>query len=105
MWSGPPRQRPAASQAPGRLDSAHPSRNLGVSPASAHLHGLRRPDLCHVACRGAERGFRPRLQALLAVLAGGYRLGTRPIRQLGQDLFGLSISTGMVAKLERSTTE
>jgi transposase len=49
--------------------------------------------------------FGPRLQALLAVLAGGYRLGKRPIRQLVQDLFGLSISTGMVAKLEQSTAE
>jgi transposase len=49
--------------------------------------------------------FGPRLQALLAVLAGGYRLGKRPIRQLAYDLFGLSISTGMVAKLERATAE
>jgi transposase len=49
--------------------------------------------------------FGPRLQALLAVLAGGYRLGKRPIRQLTHDLFGLSISTGMVAKLERATAE
>jgi hypothetical protein len=38
-------------------------------------------------------------------LAGAYRLGKRPIRQLAQDLFGLSISTGMVAKLEQSTAE
>jgi transposase len=49
--------------------------------------------------------FGPRLQALLAVLAGGYRLGKRPIRQLAHDLFGLSISTGMVAKLERATAD
>lgn len=49
--------------------------------------------------------FGPRLQALLAILAGGYRLGKRPIRQLTHDLFGLSISTGMVAKLERATAE
>jgi transposase len=49
--------------------------------------------------------FGPRLQAVLAVLAGAYRLGKRPIRQLAHDLFGLSISTGMVAKLERSTAE
>src|SRR4051794_13641244 len=48
--------------------------------------------------------FGPRLQAVLAVLAGGYRLGKRPIRQLAHDLFGLSISTGMVAKLEQATT-
>src|SRR5579871_28115 len=49
--------------------------------------------------------FGPRLQALLTLLAGGYRLGKRPIRQLAHDLFGLSISTGMVAKLERSTAD
>ncbi len=49
--------------------------------------------------------FGPRLQALLAILAGGYRLDKRPIRQLAHDLFGLSISTGMVAKLERSTDD
>jgi transposase len=49
--------------------------------------------------------FGLRLQALLAVLAGGYRLGKRPTRQLAQDLFGLSISTGMVAKLERATAD
>jgi transposase len=49
--------------------------------------------------------FGPRLQAVLAVLAGGYRLGKRPIRQLAHDLFGLSISTGMIAKLERSTAD
>ncbi len=47
--------------------------------------------------------FGPRLQAVLALLAGAYRLGKRPVRQLAHDLFGLSISTGMVAKLERST--
>src|SRR3954467_2355259 len=49
--------------------------------------------------------FGPRLQGVLAFVAGGYRLGKRPIRQLAHDLFGLSISTGMVAKLERSTAE
>jgi transposase len=42
---------------------------------------------------------------VLAILAGGYRLGKRPIRQLAHDLFGLSISTGMVAKLERATAD
>src|SRR5262249_26242595 len=47
--------------------------------------------------------FGPRLQSVLAILAGGYRLGKRPIRQLAQDLFGLSISTGLIAKLEGPT--
>ena len=32
-------------------------------------------------------------------------LGKRPIRRLAHDLFGLSISTGTVAKLERSTAD
>jgi len=61
---------------------------------------------CASVPAGVSTGaFGPRLQALLAVLAGGYRLGKRPIRQLAHDLFGLSISTGMVAKLERATAE
>jgi transposase len=45
--------------------------------------------------------FGPRLRAILSVLAGAYRLGKRPIRQLALDLLGLSISTGMICRLER----
>ncbi len=45
--------------------------------------------------------FGPRLRAILSVLAGAYRLGKRPIRQLASDLLGLSISTGMISRLER----
>lgn len=47
--------------------------------------------------------FGPRLQAVLALFSGGYRIGKRGVRQLASDLFGLSISLGMVAKLERQT--
>jgi transposase len=61
---------------------------------------------CASLPRGVPAGaFGPRLQAVLGVLAGGYRLGKRPIRQLANDLFGLSISTGMIAKLKRSTAD
>jgi transposase len=49
--------------------------------------------------------FGPRLRAILSVLAGAYRLGKRPIRQLASDLLGLSISTGMICRLERQTTD
>ena len=49
--------------------------------------------------------FGPRLRAILTVLAGGYRLGKRPIRQLVFDLLGLRISTGMIARLERRGAE
>lgn len=51
---------------------------------------------------GVPRGaFGPRLQAVLSLLAGAYRLGKRPIQSLAADLFGLRISTGMVCKRER----
>jgi transposase len=40
------------------------------------------------------------LQAVLATLAGGYRLSKRQVQQMVGDLFGLSIATGMVSKLE-----
>src|SRR3954466_9885708 len=45
--------------------------------------------------------FGPRLRAVLSVLAGAYRLGKRPIRQLASDLLGLSISAGMICRRER----
>ena len=35
------------------------------------------------------------------MFAGAYRLSKRQIQQLAADLFGLSISTGMISKLER----
>jgi transposase len=46
-------------------------------------------------------GFGPYLQAVLAMFAGAYRLSKRQIRQMAADLFTLSISTGMISKLER----
>src|SRR5262249_13747797 len=74
------------------------------------LHRLTCPDCGTRTCASLPVGVPagacgPRLQAALAVRAGAYRMGKRPIRQLAQDLFGLSISTGMVAKLERSTSD
>ena len=41
---------------------------------------------------------------MLATLAGGYRLSKRQVQQMVGDLFGLSIATGMVSKLERQST-
>lgn len=98
-------------------EGPHPRRHqvADIPPVEAEvteyrLHRLTCPDCGTRTCASLPAGvptgaFGPRLQALLAVLAGGYRLGKRPIRQLAQDLFGLSISTGMVAKLERATAE
>jgi transposase len=47
--------------------------------------------------------FGPYLQAVLAMLAGAYRLSKRQIQQMVRDLFTLSISTGMISKLERQS--
>jgi transposase len=98
-------------------EDPHPRRHqvAEIPPVQAEVTEYRLHRLTCTACgtrtcaslpAGVPAGaFGPRLQALLAVLAGGYRLGKRPIRQLAHDLFGLSISTGMVSKLERATTE
>jgi transposase len=50
-------------------------------------------------------GFGPRLAALVSLLSGAYRLGKRPIQQLLHDVCGLSISIGMICKLQRQTAE
>src|SRR3954447_13329198 len=70
------------------------------------LHRLHCPrcriSTCAALPPGVPTGaFGPRLRAILSVLAGGYRLGKRPIRQLVFDLLGLTIATGMIARLER----
>src|SRR3954462_4102655 len=70
------------------------------------LHRLACPDCGETTCGtlppGVPRGgFGPYLQAVMAVFAGAYRLSKRQIQQLSADLLGLSISTGMISKLER----
>jgi transposase len=73
------------------------------------LHRLTCP-CCHTSTCGAlppgvKGHFGPRLEATLALLAGQYRLGLRPVVELAADLWGLSISTGMVSKLRGQTAE
>lgn len=74
------------------------------------LHRLSCPG-CGETTRGplppgvSTGGFGPDLQAVLATLAGAYRLSKAQIQQLAADLFGLSISTGMIAKLERRSAQ
>jgi transposase len=74
------------------------------------LHRLRCPRCRTSTCAALPPGvptgaFGPRLRATLSVLAGGYRLGKRPIRQLAFDLLGLSISIGMICRLERQSAD
>jgi transposase len=74
------------------------------------LHRLLCPH-CKTTTRGAlpdgvpRTAFGPRLHAVLGVLTGAYRLSKRQVAQLGSDLLGLTISIGMIAKLERITAE
>jgi transposase len=72
------------------------------------LHRLDCPQCGTTTCgrlpEGVPRGcFGPYLQAVLATLAGGYRLSKRQLQQMAGDLFGLSIATGMVSKLEQQS--
>jgi transposase len=73
------------------------------------LHRLICP-CCHTSTCGTlppfvKGHFGPRLEATLALLAGQYRLGLRPVVDLAADLWGLDISTGMVGKLRHSSAE
>src|SRR5215831_2092125 len=73
------------------------------------LHRLSCP-CCHTSTCGSlppgvKGHFGPRLEATLALLAGRYRLGLRPLVDLAADLWGLILSTGMVSKLRGRTAE
>src|SRR3954471_1941164 len=72
------------------------------------LHRLTCPRCGITTCASLPAGvptgcFGPYLQAVLSTLAGGYRLSKRQVQQLAGDLFGLSIATGTVSKLERQS--
>src|SRR4051812_21060587 len=72
------------------------------------LHRLACPRCGVSTCASLPAGvptgcFGPYLQAVLSTLAGGYRLSKRQVQQMAGDLFGLSIATGMVSKLERQS--
>jgi transposase len=63
-----------------------------------------RATTCGALPAGVPTGcFGPHLQAVLAVFAGAYRLSKRQIRQVTADLLTLSISTGMISKLEQQS--
>ena len=82
----------------------------GIEPLvdGTRLHRLACPDCWMTTCATLPEGvstshFSPYTQAVLATLAGHYRLSKRQIQQLAGDLLGLSISTGMISKLERQS--
>jgi transposase len=72
------------------------------------LHRLTCPACRATTCGALPPGvpsgcFGPYLRAGLAMFAGAYRLSKRQIRQVAADVFTLSISTGMISKLERQS--
>lgn len=86
-----------------------------VPPIQPHVTEYRLHTLICRRCGGRTTGapppetpagaFGPRLSAMVGLLSGVYRLGKRPVRQLLADLFGLSISTGMICKLQRRAAD
>ena len=61
---------------------------------------------CATLPAGVPTGqYGPRLQAMLAILAGAYRLGKRPIEDLCADVFNVPISAGQVCALEADTAD
>jgi transposase len=84
-----------------------------LPPVEPVVHEYRLHRLCCPRCNAVTCGvlpagvpgtaFGPRLHAALGVLTGAYRLSKRQVSQLCSDLLGLTISIGMIAKLERIT--
>jgi transposase len=86
-----------------------------LPPIEPVVHEYRLHRLCCRHCKAITCGvlpagvsnsaFGPRLHAALSVLTGAYRLSKRQVSQLCSDLLGLTISLGMIAKLERITAD
>ena len=86
-----------------------------LPPIEPEVHEYRLHRLCRPHCKRVTSGllpdgvpgtaFGPRLHAALVVQTGAYRLSKRQVEQLCSDLLGLTISIGMIAKLERITAD
>jgi transposase len=56
--------------------------------------------------KGVPTGqFGPRLQAMVSLCSGDYRLSKREIEQLVEDFFGIPIALGSISNLEQATSE
>jgi transposase len=51
------------------------------------------------------RNFGPRLQAMVSVASGSYRMSKRTIEEMLEDFFGVEISLGSIANLEQATSD
>jgi transposase len=74
------------------------------------LHALDCPRCC-ISTRAAlpagvpSGNFGPRLQAIVAVCSGAYRMSKRGIEEMVEDFFGVPISLGSITNLEHATSE
>jgi transposase len=74
------------------------------------LHALVCPE-CRISTRATVPGgvptgnFGPRLQAIVSVCSGAYRMSKRATEQLVEDFFGVPCSLGSVSALEQATSE
>ena len=98
-------------------EDAEPRRHqvAELPPIEPVVHEYRLHRLCCPHCNAITCGvlpagvpnpaFGPRLHVALGVLTGAYRLSKRQVSQSCPDLLGLTISLGMIAKLERITAD
>jgi transposase len=96
---------------------AEPRRHqmAALPPIEPEVHEYRLHRLCCPHCNTFTRGALPegvprtafglRLHAVLGVPTGAYRLSKRQVAQLYSDLLGLTISIGMIARVERITAD
>lgn len=72
-------------------------------------HRLRCPDCPTSTCGRlppeVKGQFGPRLEATLALLAGRYRQGLRPVVELAEELWGLDLSPGLVSQRRQRTAD
>jgi transposase len=98
-------------------EDPHPLRHqiTDLPPIQAHvteyrLHTLACPCCGTSTCAGLPAGvpsgaFGPRLQALVALLSGAYRLSKRNIQKLLGDGFGVKTALGSVSALEQTVSQ
>jgi len=60
---------------------------------------------CAAVPTEAQGCFGPRLNALIALLSGGYRMSKRNIQELLGDILGVDVALGTVSKLEARASE
>jgi transposase len=95
----------------------HPVRHqvTELPPVQAKVTEYQLHTLCCATCgtstaatlpQGVPRGaFGPRIQALVSLFTGTYRISKRNVRDLLEDCFGVDLALGSICPLEQATSE